>query len=1524
MKIKEYKEQFPGLYYFDNFTFTTLGTSGSRGPDVSKTYANAPWREGDFYIQDGQQYWTVPANGTYQIEAAGAYGATPGRVVTGQVKLNEGQTLTMLVGQCPNPLVSNVQDNVTVGGGGGTFVVSGDTPLIVASGGDGSTYFDNPWSQAVVLPTYLTYEGFCTSLSSDGLTLVSLDPFGDITIYKYDGYTWQLKKTLLGLVYGFGVNPGIYGVRVDDTGSKFATSSEVNVVRIYETTTWSYETINDPDFSTPGVYITDFMFSGDGQTVVFGLINNKIKVYNGTTLIATIISSGLQFVSQLNNYNPISYSGHRFAITEAGNLSIYDYPWTNPPSVITTSYRPYAMSGAGDRLLGNNGVYSYPWSNTQDIVIANASVMSKDGLTIVAGGVSQLLIYEYPWTSSQQILPSPTNSPFWGFTVNINDNGSVLSVSDILNSWIGVYYKTNQPQPGNFLPSGSGLGDSGAGYEGDGEQSNPYFGFMKPKAYIYGGFGNAYQYGIHGEGGFGGGQSPLNQSTQITSIVSSVQPTTLETYAYIQCLNNDGTIWFLNGLGLSNVYSFNGTSWDLVRSVYDGNQLVAYTIASISDDGSKIVYTVGQDTYRDKLCQVRLFQTSIETIATDQYAAKISGDGNWIVYSGPSGTYKYNISTTIVTKVLDVIGKIVDISHDGSNIVVGTIGAVHFYPSLKKLEFNTSEILSVGLSGDGNVLFTGFESALYVYKNEILIDNVSDSPGDFYWYVDYYGSKAIGASSGYVYNNTLTKLQTIINNITAQPFFQSHALSSDGIHVCCKKSGTSTNNVYTFSNTTVTTLTSHAYPHNYKILISYTDFFDGTWEIVTTSSITFTFQAFGGPTETSGYVSGTTIGISGGGGYTGSPGDGVSGATCYADESVSDFTDLGPKSNTSGYVTVSLIDPKPLTESWSWDDESPWETVNSFQSNAYTLTWCESLGIFLIAGFSTTPCISISSDGKNWSTTSSFFYSYADNFSCASEKIVVFGHKTSTNGIEWIDNNIPIDRYRAIDTSYLNNRFLSHDLDSGQSYMNLYTSYDGFTWELVTDNFPYGKLKVYYNDFYIGIHKPIYSPYFTSGNLMYSNDLINWTITDISNVIDITIIDNNTCIAVGNGFSYISTNGTQWSPNIAPFSGSIQRLVYGNNTLIVLDTVSSHVNLYSSVDGIQWTYLNSLQINEYYDDYFINITFSPSLGYFLIIPGQNKLPLITLEGKYIVPYGSQFRSIPTDCAWSSQLGMFVVITRGGYIYTSLDEGHTWTEKLLYNSSVDLYYPYVWYTYVLWIDNLGKFFAYVMDVNYPTYTIKIFTSIDGINWIFENDYVPSNNSIYYASFAGKPFWSLEHAVFINKNGYSRDGITWIDQNNDNILAYSPELSIYVGTESYSTDGFRWISSGLSFSSSAWSPTLKLFVAIQANQYVVIETYFYSSKDGKSWTNDFVGFHVSQFSGVVWSSELNKFFVLISGYPPDRIMYESIDGHTWTEVQINNINGGYIQYLFWNSGLHRMVFTNSQSNSICFSSKAIKQF
>jgi hypothetical protein len=100
----------------------------------------------------------------------------------------------------------------------------------------------------------------------------------------------------------------------------------------------------------------------------------------------------------------------------------------------------------------------------------------------------------------------------------------------------------------------------------------------------------------------------------------------------------------------------------------------------------------------------------------------------------------------------------------------------------------------------------------------------------------------------------------------------------------------------------------HGYPFLYTVIIQGTIYYDGlqTIQSVVGSNV-FSFQNSNTNVVTGGQVSSPYIGSSGGGGYTGSPGDGTSGATCYADPSVQNFTDLGATSSGPGYVTVTLI-----------------------------------------------------------------------------------------------------------------------------------------------------------------------------------------------------------------------------------------------------------------------------------------------------------------------------------------------------------------------------------------------------------------------------------------------------------------------------------------------------------------------------------------------------------------------------------------------------------------------------------------
>ena len=145
------------LYTFTTHTFTTAGVSGRNGPtkaQMDTAYTAASWAS--TYIQQGSfqgyQDWTVPVNGIYEIEAAGArgyngrdtggtYSPGLGAIVKGRVQLFKGEIITIAVGQIGEIQRTN-GDTAWVGSGGGTFVVrkNGNVPLFVAGGGSADSH----------------------------------------------------------------------------------------------------------------------------------------------------------------------------------------------------------------------------------------------------------------------------------------------------------------------------------------------------------------------------------------------------------------------------------------------------------------------------------------------------------------------------------------------------------------------------------------------------------------------------------------------------------------------------------------------------------------------------------------------------------------------------------------------------------------------------------------------------------------------------------------------------------------------------------------------------------------------------------------------------------------------------------------------------------------------------------------------------------------------------------------------------------------------------------------------------------------------------------------------------------------------------------------------------------------------------------------------------------------------------------------------------------------------------------------
>jgi len=155
-----------GLYPFTSFTFTSAGVSGSNPPTLQQlraaytgsvsgsVFASSPayFTTGSF---QGYQIWTVPFDGTYEIEAAGSRSGTAiypvgtpktfwgGAIIRGRYNLTQGQKVVMVVGQpALTPSTAATAYNGPGGGGGTYIVLSGsNTPIIIAGGaGAGGAY----------------------------------------------------------------------------------------------------------------------------------------------------------------------------------------------------------------------------------------------------------------------------------------------------------------------------------------------------------------------------------------------------------------------------------------------------------------------------------------------------------------------------------------------------------------------------------------------------------------------------------------------------------------------------------------------------------------------------------------------------------------------------------------------------------------------------------------------------------------------------------------------------------------------------------------------------------------------------------------------------------------------------------------------------------------------------------------------------------------------------------------------------------------------------------------------------------------------------------------------------------------------------------------------------------------------------------------------------------------------------------------------------------------------------------------
>jgi hypothetical protein len=233
---------------------------------------------------------------------------------------------------------------------------------------------------------------------------------------------------------------------------------------------------------------------------------------------------------------------------------------------------------------------------------------------------------------------------------------------------------------------------------------------------------------------------------------------------------------------------------------------------------------------------------------------------------------------------------------------------------------------------------------------------------------------------------------------------------------------------------------------------------------------------------------------------------------------------------------------------------------------------------------------------------------------------------------------------------------------------------------------------------------------------------VNWTQRSTIYATDVKY-GNGIFVAVSTVSAYASTDGITWVQGTVPSEWTQDSMLYlvdmsltfGNGVFIVTSSWRSSwsnrkADFFTSVDGINWVYQSAATRNPGYGA--DAIAYSPTLGFFLNV---GETPRLTLEGHYFVQSKAFFKETPQDLAWSNELNALVVVClkyfgpSPAYIYTSFDEGQTWTEiDVPVSTSNNFYTPS---TFVCWSSDLGKFFVYVLI----TESITIYSSKNGVDW-----------------------------------------------------------------------------------------------------------------------------------------------------------------------------------------------------------------
>jgi hypothetical protein len=444
--------------------------------------------------------------------------------------------------------------------------------------------------------------------------------------------------------------------------------------------------------------------------------------------------------------------------------------------------------------------------------------------------------------------------------------------------------------------------------------------------------------------------------------------------------------------------------------------------------------------------------------------------------------------------------------------------------------------------------------------------------------------------------------------------------------------------------------------------------------------------------------------------------------------------------------------------------------------------------VFVATGYG---YIAYSTDGINWTASSGLNVNYQYYDIAWGNNIFVVGSSnngavyTSPNGVTWTQRAVPLTSgYSGANASFGAGLFVF------PCQGDLITSPDGITWTK-------SKLPVY--SLAYGASKFIGSGGSTgSGGLKTSTDGINWTTLSSGTYADLQSVasDGNITVAVG------------------------------NNTITPFSSTRSLPTIFSTTDGINWSYQNTNNLTTYNTPNFNSVVWNGTRFIALgnAYNGTGALIATSTNGS---TWATQVDTLGTAGLGPSKMAAIgnTVVTNS--MLNSYDGGLTWVQKTDTSSDVIESSPTQFFKCYrnIYTSNSGS---------YPN-SQKYYVSSDGLTWTlrnFSNTVFATQDAIngnFGVGGSGQIFW-ISNVRWCNDRWIiAGRGIVKIPYSTSFAIIQRPRLI-------YSTDGINWADClGFNYSTGYNYPTEFVDAYYAFGKYFAIgASDIWSSSDGVTFT------------------------------------------------------------------------------------------